>query len=64
MTNLGIRARPGNANRLFHNNGDGTFIDVASLNLALQDNTSLQKAAWADYNNDGFVDLLIKGWHR
>ena len=63
MTNSGNTGQgPGNANRLFHNNGDGTFIDVAStLNLALQDNTSLHKgAAWADYNNDGFVDLLIK----
>ena len=63
VTNSGNTGQgPGNANRLFHNNGDGTFIDVAStLNLALQDNTSLHKgAAWADYNNDGFIDLLIK----
>ncbi len=53
---------PGNANRLFHNNGDGTFSDVApALGVALQDDTSLHKgAAWADYDNDGFLDLLIK----
>ncbi len=63
VTNAGNTGQgPGNANRLFHNNGDGTFNDVASsLNLALQDNISLHKgAAWADYNNDGFLDLLIK----
>ena len=52
----------GNANLLYHNNGDGTFTDVAAAEgVALQDDTSLHKgAAWADYNNDGFLDLLIQ----
>ncbi len=55
---------PGNANLLYHNNGDGTFTDVAAREgVALQDNliTSAHKlAAWGDYNNDGFLDLVIK----
>lgn len=53
---------PGNANRLFHNNGDGTFTNVAaSAGVALEDGVSLHKgAAWADYNNDGFLDLIVK----
>jgi hypothetical protein len=53
---------PGNANRLFHNNGDGTFSDVAEAEgLALADGVSLHKtAAWGDYNNDGFLDLVLK----
>src|SRR5215813_7347690 len=55
---------PGNANILYHNNGNGTFTDVAAAQgVALQDNqiTSAHKvAAWVDYNNDGFLDLLIK----
>jgi len=55
---------PGNANLLYHNNGDGTFTDVAAAQgVALQDNqlTSAHKlAAWADYNNDGFLDLVLK----
>ncbi|MEO5718899.1 MAG: CRTAC1 family protein [Chthoniobacterales bacterium] len=53
---------PGNANKLFHNNGDGTFTNVAMGNgLALEDGVSLHKgAAWGDYDNDGFLDLIIK----
>lgn len=52
----------GNADLLFHNKGDGTFTDVAAANgVALADNTSLHKGiAWADYNNDGFLDLIVK----
>src|SRR5713101_5314429 len=54
----------GNANLLYHNNGNGTFTDVAAAEgVALQDDlpTSAHKvAAWADYNNDGFLDLLVK----
>jgi YVTN family beta-propeller protein len=47
---------------LFHNNGDGTFTDVAAAEgLQLQDNVSAHKgASWADYDNDGFLDLMIK----
>ncbi len=43
---------------LLRNNGDGTFTDVtreAGL-LAPVDSTS---AAWADYDNDGFLDLFV-----
>jgi len=52
----------GNANLLYRNNGDGTFTDVAAAEgVQLQDNRSLHKgAAWADYNNDGFLDLILK----
>ncbi len=52
----------GNANKLFHNNGDGTFTDVAATEgVALADGVSLHKtAAWGDYNNDGFLDLVLK----
>lgn len=53
---------PGNANLLYHNNGDGTFANVAAgEGVDLQDDVSLHKgAAWADYDNDGFLDLIIK----
>ena len=53
---------PGNANLLYHNNGDGRFTNrAAEEGLELQDDYSLHKgAAWADYNNDGFLDLLVK----
>jgi hypothetical protein len=53
---------PGNANLLYHNNGDGTFTNrAAEEGVELQDDYSLHRgAAWADYNNDGFLDLLVK----
>jgi hypothetical protein len=54
----------GNANLLYHNNGNGTFTNrAAEEGVVLQDNltTSLHKtAAWGDYDNDGFLDLIIK----
>ncbi len=61
VTDAGVSG-VGNANHLYHNNGDGTFTDrAAEEGVALQDDVSLHKgAAWADYNNDGFLDLLIQ----
>jgi hypothetical protein len=52
----------GNANFLYHNNGDGTFTNVAAAEgVALEDGIALHKcAAWADYDNDGFLDLIVK----
>lgn len=51
-----------NANRLYYNNGDGTFTDVAeSTGLQLNDGVSPHLgASWGDYDNDGFLDLVIK----
>ncbi len=54
----------GNANVLYHNNGDGTFTDVAAQEgAALEDDlisSSHKLVAWGDYNNDGYIDLAIK----
>ena len=54
----------GNANLLYHNNGDGTFTDVAKQEgVDQQDDmvTSAHKvAAWGDYNDDGYLDLATK----
>ncbi len=42
---------------LFKNNGNGTFTDVRSKSgIADQ---PLRSAAWADYNNDGLLDLVV-----
>ncbi len=51
-----------NACYLFHNNGNGTFTNVAAAEgLQLQDNIAAHKgASWGDYDNDGFLDLMIK----
>ena len=45
-------------NTLYHNNGDGTFTDVAHT-AGVADPQSSFCAAWADYDNDGFLDLYI-----
>jgi len=55
---------PGNANLLYHNNGDGTFTDQAAAEgVAMEtdkDTESHKVASWGDYNNDGFLDLVVQ----
>ncbi len=48
------------ANRLFHNNGDGTFTDVTEKAGLAGIGYSMGVAA-GDYDNDGFVDLYVTG---
>ena len=44
--------------RLYRNNGDGTFTDVAAeVGVAYVGTPNV--AGWADVNNDGFLDLFI-----
>lgn len=45
--------------RLYHNNGDGTFIDVA-LAAGIADNEH-RAVAVADLNNDGWIDIFTAG---
>ena len=45
---------------LLRNRGDGTFDDV-TLAARLGDPIATQGAAWADYDNDGWVDLYVAG---
>ena len=45
-------------NTLYHNNGDGTFTDV-TYTAGVADPQSSFCAAWADYDNDGYLDLYI-----
>lgn len=49
---------------LFHNQKDGTFLDV-SANSGLDqvvDDSAINDATWFDYNNDGYLDLYISNW--
>ena len=43
---------------LLRNNGDGTFTDVTA-EAGLMDPVNSICASWADYDNDGYLDLLI-----
>ncbi|MBT5829225.1 MAG: CRTAC1 family protein [Candidatus Latescibacteria bacterium] len=45
-------------NQLFENQGDGTFVDVTEKSGIGADN-STTVASWADYDNDGFLDLYV-----
>ena len=49
------------ANRLYHNNGDGTFTDVAPAVGVTQPATSFPAWFW-DFDNDGHLDLYVAGY--
>jgi enediyne biosynthesis protein E4 len=53
-----------NRNVLYHNNGNGTFTDVTEKSgVAVRDANGKKLwsvgAAWLDYDNDGYLDLLV-----
>jgi hypothetical protein len=51
-----VNAQTG-TDKLFRNNGDGTFTDVS--NLLPVDSGNGRSVAWGDYDNDGDLDLYI-----
>src|SRR5207249_1422944 len=46
-------------NVLFHNNGDGTFTDVTERAFGMIHFGHSQAAVFFDYDNDGYLDLLV-----
>lgn len=48
-------------NSLYRNNGDGTFTDVSFLE-GVDDSRGGMGVTWADYDNDGDLDLFITNW--
>lgn len=48
-------------NHLFRNNGDNTFTEVAIGSPAVGGSFNGAAASWADYDNDGWVDLYLVG---
>lgn len=46
-------------NSLLRNNGDGTFTDVTFDTGLGEDHWPTQTASWADYDNDGDLDLYV-----
>lgn len=52
-----INSRGNNA--LYHNNGDGTFSDVATQAGVADPEGHGNAAGWGDYDNDGNVDIFL-----
>jgi len=50
-------------NRLYRNNGNGTFSDVTTA-ASVGDSGSGHAAAWGDYDNDGDLDLFVANNNR
>jgi len=50
--------RENGANRLYHNNQDSSFTDVAST-AGVAHTGNGASAAWGDYDNDGDLDLFL-----
>lgn len=45
-------------NRLYENQGNGTFMEVATQS-GIADITGSNACKWADFDNDGFLDLYV-----
>jgi len=56
----GPRGLPGSPDALYHNNGDGTFTNVAHQ-AGVEDAQGLLGlgAVWSDFDNDGRIDLFV-----
>lgn len=46
-------------NSLLKNNGDGTFSDVTESSGLLSGEHRTHSAAWADFDNDGWLDVFV-----
>ena len=55
---LFVGAQTGGTNLLYHNNGNGTFTKVVAGPLGNDTGNSIG-AGWADYDNDGSLDLFV-----
>ena len=54
-------ADPRNHGRLYRNNGDGTFTDVAER-AGVRNDRYAKGAAWGDFDDDGDVDLYVSNF--
>jgi penicillin amidase len=55
---LGFAASSTTPNRLYHNDGNGHFTDVAEK-MGVADSGETRQCAFIDFNNDGRVDLFV-----
>ena len=49
--------------QLFHNEGDGTFLEVTKdAGFDIQNYCKNTGATWFDFNNDGYLDIYVSDW--
>jgi hypothetical protein len=48
--------------RLYHNRGDGTFVDVAAAAGVVNEQCA-KGCGWGDYDGDGWLDLFVSNMH-
>src|SRR5438445_9070364 len=58
-----VKDGPQYSNRLFRNDGDGTFTDVTDTAGVAGQGFNVGVAI-GDYDNDGFEDIFVTGVHR
>ncbi len=50
---------PGESNKLYRNNGDGTFD---GMDIGLSEDLNSVGAVWVDINNDSYLDLFVSNY--
>ena len=50
-------------NHLFKNNGDGSFTRITDGAIVTDKSVSFG-SCWADFNNDGYLDLFVTNWQN
>lgn len=61
LPDLFVLAGEGGTNRMFHNEGRGTFRDVTEQ-VGLRSSGWAQGVCAGDYDNDGYTDLFVTYW--
>ena len=54
-------ADDGIVSKIYRNNGNNSFTEQTSISLL---SVRMGSVAWCDYNNDGYLDILLTGVHN